>query len=124
MASVADLDHVRIIHRWFAVVPFVGHDCQGYQYIQRCQAVSGAGDAFGLGRHLFADLLKQGVFQIADAVFGPQHLFFVVFQLFGDEALGIGQGLAADVIGRYGCQVAFGDLDGVAEDPVVADLEG
>ncbi len=119
-----DVDDVRIVNQRLAVVAVRGHDRQGDQHVQGGQAVGGAADALRPVRHLFADLLEQRVLQLADAVLGPQHLLLVVLQLFGDEALGIGQGLAADVIGRDSRQVALGDLDGVAEDPVVADLEG
>ena len=119
-----DVDDVRIVNQRLAVVAVSGHDRQGDQHIQGGQAVGGAADALRPGGHLLADLLEQRVLQLADAVLGPQHLLLVVLQLFGDEALGIGQGLAADIVGRDSRQVALGDLDRVAEDPVVADLEG
>ncbi len=107
-----------------AVVPLTGHRGQRDEHIKHRQTVGGAADAFGLGRHLFADTLEQGVFQVADSLLGSQHLFLVILQLIGDEAFGVGQGLAADVVGRHGPQVTLGDLDGITEDPVVADLEG
>ena len=47
-----------------------------------------------------------------------------LFQLRGDEALRIGQGLLADVVLRHQMQVRPGDLQIIAEDVVVGDLEG
>ncbi len=75
------------------------------------------------GRDRFADLLEQGVFQLADLLLGPQHLLLVFLQLRRDEALGVGERLVADIVLRDVREVRLGDLDVVAEDLVVADLE-
>jgi hypothetical protein len=52
-----------------------------------------------------------------------QDLGFVVGQLVGDKALAVDGGLLADVVGRYLGQVGAGDLDKVAKDLVVTDLQ-
>ena len=125
MAAVRDLDDIRVVHQRLAVVPFGGHDlAREISTSSAARPSAVRADALRLSRDLLADLLEQRVLQLADALLGPQHLLLVILQLFGDEALGVGQGLAADVIGRDGRQIALGDLDRVAEDPVVADLEG
>ncbi len=57
------------------------------------------------------------------ALVGTQDLGFVVGQLGGHEALGIGHGLFAGVVRGHVGQVGARDLDVVAEDAVVLDLE-
>ena len=55
--------------------------------------------------------------------FGPQDPGLVILEVRGDEALGVYQGLLADVVGRHQMQVGLGDLQIIAEDLVVAHLE-
>ena len=55
---------------------------------------------------------------------GSQDLALLGPQLFGGEALGVHHGLLPDIIGRHRGEIGLGDLDGVAEGAVVADLQG
>ena len=63
------------------------------------------------------------VLEVADALLGAEDLLLVLLELRRDEALGVDQRLLAHVVGRDPVQVRLGDLDVVAEDLVVADLE-
>ena len=54
---------------------------------------------------------------------GAEHLAFLGAKFFGGEALGVHHGLLADVIRRDGSQVGLGDLNGVTEGAIVADLQ-
>ena len=124
VAPFGDLDQIAIIHHWFAVAPFGGHGGQCLQHIQGGQGSCGPADPAPLGGGLFPHHLEQTVLQLADPVFSPQNLLFVGFQFFSDVALTGGDGLAADIVGRYAGQIGSGHLDVVAKYLVVADLEG
>ena len=72
---------------------------------------------------LRADLAEQARLDLADAVLGVEHQRLVFLHFRGDVALGVDQGLLADVVGWGQAGVGAGDLDVVAKDLVVADLE-
>ena len=71
----------------------------------------------------FADLGEELLFEGEDLVFGVEHFALVVLQLGSGEALGVGQGLLALVVGGGQVLVGSGDFDVVAEDVVEAHLE-
>ena len=73
--------------------------------------------------HLAAQHDEQVVFALVDLLLGRQHLFFVFLQFRRDVALGVLEGLLAQVVGRHLAGVGVGDLDVIAEDLVVADLQ-
>ena len=54
---------------------------------------------------------------------GRQNARLQVLELGCDEAFGVGQRLASVVVVRHPVEVRFADLDEVAEDLVVLDLE-
>ena len=56
-------------------------------------------------------------------LFRPQDPGFVILQVHGDEALGVHQGLFADVVGGHQVLVGLGDLQVIAEDLVVAHFQ-
>ncbi len=66
---------------------------------------------------------EQLLFKREDLVFGVEHFALVILQLRRGEALGVGQGLLALVIGRREVLVGARDFDVVAEDVVEAHLE-
>ena len=74
----------------------------------------------GSRRHPPAQLVEQLVLEPATALIGAQDLGLVILQLGRHVALGPGEGLAAHVLGRGPGGLGVGDLDAVAEDPVVA----
>ena len=81
-------------------------------------------DAFALGGHVGAQILKQGVFQRLALVCGRQKLFFKLFQLHRGEALGIGKALAANKMeGRWAAVSRARKLIIIAEHTVKAQLE-
>ena len=79
-----------------------------------------ASSSAGPRRHPPAQLVEQLVLEPATALIGTQNLGLVVLQLGRHVALGAGEGLAAHVLGRGPRGLGVGDLDAVAEDPVVA----
>src|SRR5207244_11785736 len=70
-----------------------------------------------------AHLLEQFVFEPADPFLGAEHLRLGLLQLRGDVALGAGECLAPDVLGRHARRLAVAHLDPVAEDSVEPDSE-
>src|SRR5262249_57126304 len=96
---------------------------------EREQRIAG-GDGFGGGADLRslrqnagAQLLEQLLLQGAPLLFRVEDLLLVLAKLSGDVALGADRRLLADVLRRHEVQVGAGDLQGVAEDAGVADLE-
>jgi len=67
--------------------------------------------------------VKQARLDLADAIISVEYQRFILFQLWGDVALGVDQGLLADVFLRRQGYISMSDLDIVAKDLVVADLE-
>ena len=124
MAAVLDGDGIAVVDVGADVLVAGGHVRQGLEAVQLGQKPCGAADAgFPLG-HEIADLVEQLVLQGAKLVLGAQDGGLHVLQLLGDVTLVVGQGLLAYVgIGDH-IHEGLGDLDVVAEDLVVAHLEG
>ena len=72
---------------------------------------------------LLADAEEQVVLDVARAVLRREHARLVLLQLRRDVALGVLQRLLAHVVGGDFLLVRVRDLDVIAEDLVVADLE-
>ena len=70
-----------------------------------------------------AQLLEELDLALQDPLVGAQDFLFVLLQRRRDEALAAGDGLLAVIVRRHRVQVRFRDLDVVAEDAVVADLQ-
>ena len=70
-----------------------------------------------------AKIEEELVFELARAFLCAEDFRLHLLQLGRDEALGVGQGLLARVVGGDGGEIGGADLDVVAEDLVVADLE-
>ena len=66
---------------------------------------------------------KSSFSRVEDLVFGVEHFALVILQLGRGEALGVGQGLLALVVGGREVLVGAGDFDVVAEDVVEAHLQ-
>src|SRR5512141_689982 len=69
------------------------------------------------------ELVEEMALERDEPVFGPQKLGFSALQLAGNVALGVGNGLLALVVLRHVALPSPRDLDEIAEDLVVADLE-
>ena len=67
---------------------------------------------------------EQFVLKFFGALFRGENFFFVLFELWGDVALGVFDGLLADVVVGDFVAVRVSDFDVVAEDFVEADFEG
>jgi hypothetical protein len=98
---------------------------QGGEHVQAGDGLGEFQDRGGVGiGDLVTDAAEELELQIDDLLLRAQDLGFVFFQGRRDVALGVGRGLLAVVLGRHGDVAAgFGDLNVVAEDIVVADLE-
>ena len=85
----------------------------------------GSGAHFGGGGH---DLLPNGLedlsFELGRAIVGSDHAALHLGQLRSREALHVRKGLLALVVGGYATLLALRDLERVAVNRVVADLEG
>ena len=120
--AVDDPQHRLVDDLRAAVVPLPGQFGQGRQHVDLGQH-GGRGLHPPPGRgHRVAQLQKQLVLQLLRLLVGRQHLLFVLFQLRRDVALGVLDGLLADVLGRDLLAVGVGDFDVIAEDLVEADL--
>ena len=93
------------------------------EHIEFAQCTSGALERFEIAIEFVEDAFIQQLFARERAVFRRQHLVFELFQLFGDVALGPGQCLPARVVDGCLVDLALGDLDVIAVDAVVADLQ-
>ncbi len=114
----------------------------GVPVIDRGPDVSVAGGSFGQGAvhidlsngpgrrqqplrgvaYLSADLPEKATLHLGDAALGIQDKRLVLLQLRRKVALGIRQGLLANVVLRHLAEVGIGNLDVVAKDLVVAYL--
>ena len=80
-------------------------------------------DAVQLGADGLQQLSKKAVFQRDETLVGTEDLAFQLLEFLGDVALAAGERLLADVGLRHQIFVAVADLDEVAKDVVVADLQ-
>ncbi len=71
----------------------------------------------------FADFAVEPPFDFQHALFGRQHFAFVFLQFAGSEPLRVHEGLFAFVVGGRQVQVGFRNLNVIAKNLVVADLE-
>src|SRR5262245_30483055 len=81
------------------------------------------GDAVSVAADLGADLAVEVGFEFDDPLAGVGDQRFMFFQFQRKEAFGVSQSLFTDIITGGELQVRLRDLDVIAEDLVVADLE-
>jgi len=124
MTAVGDGDDIPVVHSRATVIGLVGKPRQRKKNIQGGQQVGCPGYPPPLLGNPDPDILEKGVLQLGNTVFRAEHLLFVLLQFRRYEPLGIGKGLAADIVGRDVGQIGFRHLDVVAEDLVIADLQG
>lgn len=123
MAALADVDHLAVVERRTHVAPFDGQPCERLQTVdaghdgrvvqQRLQRAADGGQQLGI----------DALLELEHLLLGAEDLLFVLLELLGDVALGVGEGLFADPAGGNLLLVGIAHLDVVAEDVVVADLE-
>ncbi len=94
-----------------------GEDIQLGQGAGRAQQPAGAAADFD------AHLLEQTGFNVEDAPLGVEHERLVFLELGSDVALGVDQGLLADVVVGRVLALAAAQLNVVSKDFVVADLQ-
>ena len=111
---------IAVVHNRAAVV-VLGR--QRRQHIQLGDGIGRPLDAVQLGADGLQQLGKKAVFQRDEALMRTEDLAFQLFEFLGDVALAAGERLLADVSLRHQIFVAVADLDKVAEDVVVADLQ-
>ena len=76
-----------------------------------------------MSQKFFPELLEDLQFQLVCPLLGTENLFLHLFQLRSDIALGIFEGLFADIGFGDALRVGMGDLDVVTKHPVVSHLE-
>ena len=123
MAAVVDLDHAGIVHHRAAVAVFDRDDGKRRERVKLRDRGGGLLDALGAR----ADLVAQGgedlVFERVVTLPRGQDLLLQVLELLRDVALAVDERLLADVGVGHLILEGIGDLDVVAEDLVVADLQ-
>ena len=123
MTAVDDRKHRLFDHLRPAIIPLPGEFGQRDEHVELRQHQRGRLNPPPLGRHGVAKLHEQLVFQFLRLFVGREHFFFVFLQLRRDVALGVFDGLLADVIGGNPFAVGVRDLDVIAEHLVEADLQ-
>ncbi len=121
--SVVDLDRAGIVHHRAAVVVFDRDDGKRREGIKLRDRGGGLLDALGIGADLVAQGGEQLVFERVVALARGQDLLLQVLELLRDVALAVDERLLADVGLGHLILEGVGDLDVVAEDLVVADLQ-
>ena len=114
---------VAVVHNGAAVVVLGRHLRQRRQHIQLGDGIGRPLDAVQLGADGLQQLSKKAVFQRDETLVGTEDLAFQLLEFLGDVALAAGERLLADVGLRHQIFVAVADLDEVAKDVVVADLQ-
>ena len=107
-----------------AVAADGGHLGQGGQGVELGHQAGGAADGGGLLAHLHPQDAEQLVLPLGGA--GPELLDLALarLEIRGDEALLVGQGLAADPVLRHGARLGPAHGEEVAEGAVILELEG
>ncbi|GBD14953.1 hypothetical protein HRbin25_00840 [bacterium HR25] len=123
VAAVLDPDLVALVHLGADVAVAGGRFGQGAVDVHLRHRPGRAEDAVGGRRHLSTHLLEQLPLQLHLSLPGVQDAVLQLPQLRRDEAFSPHQGLAPLVVRRHQVQVGPGDLDVVAEDLVVAQLQ-
>ena len=73
---------------------------------------------------MLPQLRENLVFQRGEPVLGGEYLVFQILQLLGDVTLAVCQGLLANVVVGNLIHEGFGDFNIIAENPVIAHLQG
>ena len=124
MAAVGYSQLFAVVHVGLDVVIDGGVFGERRQDIERGQRARRCLDSRRFCGHRTDKCFEELELAFKNPLVSAEHFFFVFFQRRRDETLAAGDGLLAQVVGRDGVQVGFGDLDVVPEDTVVADLEG
>ena len=124
MAAARDPEDVPAADLGTAVAPADRELAEGRENVQ---AGDGGGDALEprrLAGHGLPGLLKDPIFDLGHPLLGVEDLFLVGLELGSEEALRADEGLLADVVRRDLGEIGLRDVDVIAEDLVVPDLEG
>ena len=120
VSAVADLDGVAVVDGGSAVVVLLGHLGKTGRRVEIGQGGGALLDAPDLAGDALADLDEQLVLPLPPLLLGVEHRLLVLLELLVDVALGVHEGLLADVLGGDGRCPGFRHLDVVAEDAVEA----
>ena len=123
VAAVVNFDNAAVVHAGAAVVVVHRNGRERAERIKLGNEPRRALDAHALGGHLVAQGGEEFKFERLVAVARGQDLLLEILELFGDVALAVHERLLADV--RLGHELLEGvrNLDIVAKDLVIADLE-
>ena len=124
MTAVGDEEVVAVVDVRFDVVRKGGRLGQPGQHVEGGEAARGfLNPRAPRAATRAAKLLEELDFALEDPLVGADHLLLVLLQRRRDEPLSAGNRLLAVIVGRNGVQIRFGDLDVVAEDPVIPHLQ-
>ena len=119
-----NLQDAGVVHRGAAVAVADGHRGQGTEAIQLRHRRGAGLDPGHLAGKLRTQVGEQLIFQGGDPVAGGENIALQVFQLLGDIALAVYQGLLSDIgVGDLILE-GVGHLDIIAEHLVIADFQG
>ena len=107
-----------------AIAPLHRHGGKAAQGVRGGHGGGGLLHPGGLLGKVLPKLGENLVFQRSEPVFGGKHLIFQLFQLLGDVALTVGEGLLADVIRGHLIDKGLGYLNIITEYPVEAHFQG
>lgn len=115
VAAFDDFEGVAFVEDRLAVVPLAGEDGPAGEDVEFGEGVGGAGEGDGFVEDGGDEGGEEGLFAGEGVFLGVEDFFFFGAEVFGDVALAVHGGLAADVVGRDEVEVGLGDLDVVAE---------
>ena len=123
MAPVLDLEAQRAVDLGAHVAGVVRHLGERGERVEPRHLLGERQDAARALGDLAAQAIERLELERDAPLVGAEDLGLVVGELGGDVALGVGERLLAHVVGRHAVEVGARDLEVVAEDAVVADLE-
>ncbi len=123
MPTFDDRQHRLIADRGAAIAAATSLLGQRDQHVQLRQDGGRGLQSPGAGGHRVAKFQEQFILQLLGFLVGREDLLFVLFQFGGDVALGVLDGLLANVVGRNFGAMGVGDFDVVTKHFVEPDFE-
>ena len=124
MPAFPDVQGLAVVHLGAAIVALYGLLGKACKHIHLGEDAAVHLDGGNLLLDAADELPVQAGLDGVDAVFGREDFLLVLFQLFGDIALRVHQGLLADPLRRNLVPIGVADFDIVTENIVVGYFEG
>ena len=123
VAAAADVDGVALVDLGADVAEGEGSVGEGAEHVEARDGVRDALDLARAGDDVGAELLEEALLELEGLLLGAGDELFALLEGGRGEAFAAGDRLLAQVVVGDGLELRGGDLDEVAEDAVVADLE-